>query len=683
MKNLKRIILKDGLPSIQNIKTPFERMVEWGLYLQAKTIACREVLKELLRGVSVRVRVIDAPILYGDIDEDQVAVTKDGIVISPELGQYRAWDTDGDRGLLIRIGNKAILMKFPLTRKPSILHLTKRVKGLRLDGNILPNDCQPTPINRELYEKSRTPLEVGRRVVYWNEKELFQMKGRTGWEERIAILCSDPGRFEDIENGCLKTTRKGGEVSNIQDFPYSPLNEFRPFTTRANSINGLPATDVAWVLNKEEDDLRGILERARNLDIPMEYRRNPKPQKPEFLITNNLVEELLNLGILVEEQVGEMGSVFYLQRAGNLVGLCDKVEDNLRYVACVPRGYTVVGDELRALTPRQLLAIAVGMEDVKVRPRSQYLTAGQAAVVLRVLQETIGKVGAFVAPHRAKWYLKNVVTVLHTDEAKEYELLNQVCLPYSKKGLTKSPWRQYLKREKSYYNEKRAAGMVGLLRKANKAVELTVLVAETNVPEQLWITPSGLEKVREDTQNPTLPPKVHNEPIEGAEMRVVHNLDGTQQIVWVEPARETRHNPKLFTEEGLKGVPRQTDQVIVCEQEVDLVVPASLFRDKAIPYPEGKIVTYQGKLCILANMTWYRSGAEYEVMKNTNEKRVYKGLTAHLLREAFILAGEEPPKWLEPNWQEINNLLATARELPAENQTEEYSEYYDEYLLEE
>lgn len=374
--------IREGKEVVEEVMPAHISALQRGDIPAAIECAAREIALSLVNELGATFPVMEAPIaLSAHVPERMFVFDGERIILNEKESLASARDADGDRACLILSQDemRAVLVKFPITQKPPVLHrMMEQEKGHKItiretfynlefskyypnsEGKYLPGDEEKEYNIREQFEKNHQPNQTGLITTLWNCKELYEArKDNMTFHQTINHLCSDPQRFQDIELGELKSISKDSKnKTKAEIMSWNKLLSHRhaPFLTSSKRITSMSFRNIRWLL---QTDLDKLSDEIQHLKITF---RNSNPAKETVVIEKPIVDRellhrLYNFKLLrsskpgtfpkISEKVPEARIVWCTDQKGNPVALTDVKRETFGYTYVLYPIYDVKYGEFR------------------------------------------------------------------------------------------------------------------------------------------------------------------------------------------------------------------------------------------------------------------------------------------------------------------------------------------------
>lgn len=295
--------IDNGVEIVQDIYPPHIVALQRRQFGKFMGHAAKEIILTMTEQLGLSIPITEAPIaLSAMVPKGHFAFDGNRIILNEDESLIAARDADGDRGALSLSPdeNQAVLIKFPITQQPPLLKRATEFDRI-LDGQsrtfvpekfytleispFYPNsngEWEPNNVTfdiKEQFLKTHSPNNTAIITSLWNVKELKEaFDNGWGFKRTIRHLCSNPDRYEEIENGELKAAskdNKGKTRASVMDLKLALTPKFSVFLTSRKSVGTMDDNRTNWVLNED------LLEHAKNVQtLQVSFRTpNPRPQK--------------------------------------------------------------------------------------------------------------------------------------------------------------------------------------------------------------------------------------------------------------------------------------------------------------------------------------------------------------------------------------------------------------------
>lgn len=319
----------------------------------------REILLDLVHESGLQLKGLTGPVaMSAAVPYGSVLITRDRVILNETWCLERDIDSDGDTITMHLVGDKAVPVKYPLTRSIPVLNRLKLPKGSVLPEHYKPfgqgelrefleNNPAKSPSIEELFMKSHLEVPVAQLTNAWDTHELV-----TTWkmprEEKIRAFLTNPERAKDIEERGMKAVRKDAGELGSEFFVFNQgvsNRKLAPYLRWYFNPNSIQKVDQSWVRTA---DLPALMEGILELDdsiIKTESRKAAKKRDNTLpkQYDPSCISRLIKMGLLrVKAMPHKMGTSYLVTLAdpkGHTVALTDCKRGNDQFDRGLSWGY--------------------------------------------------------------------------------------------------------------------------------------------------------------------------------------------------------------------------------------------------------------------------------------------------------------------------------------------------------
>lgn len=272
----------------------------------------REALIWTIGEKACKVRGWDAPIaVSAAVPEGTITLDKRGIpILGEDWAAEHFIDADGDRCVIFRVGDRVVIVKWPITYVPlsatwNQAGVVEKFTGLTAEmatnllatyrtkcesGYAIPGDGidvefgSNTPYNeKKFFIKGHGPSFTGRMTNGWNTFEAFECQSLRGINKKLDFFMKNGERKTQIEHGvqgmegikkvskdAVKTTIAEIDVTNL---PYAIAYENAWALTGTGRLASLSEEAIAWLSKLDEKGFKKVLTDISKLNLSFREKK--------------------------------------------------------------------------------------------------------------------------------------------------------------------------------------------------------------------------------------------------------------------------------------------------------------------------------------------------------------------------------------------------------------------------